>query len=178
MKKLQFIFILFLVAKISFADVDYAGIAPQIGLMQRYGIDKFMNSWGIQGRLKMDDRGVDIEAGYLYENHTKYGVRVNTLPLTASYLYYPTYFLYLKAGAGFNFVEYIESYEQIMDEYKHETIGVLQFGVGGELELNSWLLLNAETRYVLQDSDVEYLPLHKDFNYYFWLNFNLFFKIY
>jgi|GEM_PF-7064176 len=178
MKKTIFICIFILVTKMASADIDYAGVAPQFGFMQRYGVDEFKNSWGIRGRLKMDNRGIDIEASYLYENHTQYGVKVNTFPLTASYLYYPTYFLYLKAGAGFNFVEYIESYEQILDEYRHETIGVLQLGVGGELELNSWLFLNAETRYVIQDSDVEYLPLHKDFNYYFWLNFNLFFKLY
>ena len=171
------IFLFLFMIQSAFAQ-DSFSISAQNGFVRRYGVENNGYSFGIAGRYYRDSKGAEIKIDYLSENYPDYKVKAKTLHLSASYMYFPTSFVYFLIGAGVNFEEYIEAFEPIPDEYKKETIGIILTGMGTLIPINRLLSCSLDIRYIMQDNDFEYLPLHKDFNYYYQLNFFISCKIF
>ena len=170
MKNTTFILLFTLLSVQSVWGQRSVAVSAQNGFIRRYRVEQNTYSFGLAGRYRYGNRGVEIKLDYMQESYSKYQVEANTLHLSASYMYFPTFFVYFLIGAGVNFEEYTQAWERIPREYKNETIGLILTGMGTRIPLADNLSLSLDVRYIMQDNDFEYLPLHKDFNYYYQLN--------
>jgi opacity protein-like surface antigen len=160
MLKKNILFMLLILATVSFAYPQGLFVGPQLGYQKAKDADKGNIMGGAALRFKLSEAlAVEGSIDYRSEKFDNDAVTVRTWPLMATGLFYPIPIVYGAIGAGWynTTIEYNADLKALGASNNTEQKFGWHFGAGVELPVSS-MLITGDIRYVFLNYDFKGLP--------------------